>query len=409
MSGKPNQNPWGASVTILKTVAGTPLYFSFHSSKSGENSLGKRVLGNTTMLGKSGTGKTVLLGFLLAQSEKFAPTVVAFDKDRGMELTIRAMGGSYLPLKMGKSAGFNPLQMEPTPENIMFLRDLVRKMVASGTEVINHEDDMQIEQALKTVMLELPRPLRRLSTLLESLPNPETFSGDHPSVHSRLLRWCGDGEYGWLFDNEKDTLDLSVNRLWGFDVTEFLEHPLIRSPLMMYLIHRTESMINGNPFMYVIDEFWKALQDEYFEKLAHNKQKTIRKENGLMIMCSQEPADALNSPIGKTLVQQCATLILLPNPQADKADYVDGLKLTEAEFEVVRNLDEESRSFLIKQGSNSAVATLDLSDLQDELLILSGTPERAELAEKLIDEVGAEPKVWIPQFLKMIKEDVESE
>ena len=114
MSGKPNGNPWGPALTILKTVSGTPLYFNFHASKSGEDSFGQRPLGNTVMIGKSGTGKTVTLGFLLAQAQKYQPTVVAFDKDRGMEIVIRAMGGRYLPLKTGLPSGFNPLQLDPT-------------------------------------------------------------------------------------------------------------------------------------------------------------------------------------------------------------------------------------------------------------------------------------------------------
>jgi type IV secretion system protein VirB4 len=399
MNGKPNGNPWGAAVTILKTVSGTPLYFNFHASKIGEDSTDQRLLGNTVMIGKSGTGKTVTLGFLLAQAQKYKPTIVTFDKDRGMEIVIRAMGGRYLPLKTGLPSGFNPLQLPPTPNNMQFLKQFIKKLASAGGERITHSDEEEINRALNTLMFHIDPPLRRLSMLVQSLPNP-LYEGreGHPTVHARLLKWCEGGEYGWLFDNPEDALDLTTHRLYGFDITEFLEHPETRAPTMMYLVFRTEGMIDGRKFIYVFDEFWKALSDPYFEDLAKNKQKTIRKQNGIFVFATQEPSDALESPIAKTLVQQCATYIFLPNPSADYQDYIQGFKLTDAEFDLIKNLGEDSRRFLIKQGGNSAIAQLNLHGFDDELLVLSGTPDNAELVEEIIAEVGEDPEVWLPLF-----------
>ena len=239
--------------------------------------------------------------------------------------------------------------------------------------------------------------------LVQSLPNP-LYEGreGHPTVHARLLKWCEGGEYGWLFDNPEDALDLTTHRLYGFDITEFLEHPETRSPTMMYLVFRTEGMIDGRKFIYVFDEFWKALSDPYFEDLAKNKQKTIRKQNGIFVFATQEPSDALESPIAKTLVQQCATYIFLPNPSADYEDYSQGFKLTDAEFDLIKSLGEDSRRFLIKQGGNSAIAQLNLHGFDDELSVLSGTPDNAELVEEIIAEVGEDPAVWLPLFYSRV-------
>jgi type IV secretion system protein VirB4 len=156
--------------------------------------------------------------------------------------------------------------------------------------------------------------------------------------------------------------------------------------------------------MYVFDEFWKVLEDEYFEDLAKNKQKTIRKENGIFIFSTQEPSDALESPIAKTLVQQCATYVFLPNPGADYKEYVEGFKLSETEFELIAGLGEDSRRFLIKQGDSSIVAELNLTGFDDELLVLSGTPDNAQMVENIITEIGDEnPDVWLPIFLQELR------
>lgn len=408
MSGKPTGNPWGPAVTILKTVSKTPVYFNFHPSPATEDSSGKPYLGNTILIGKSGTGKTVTLGFMLAQAQKYGPTIVAFDKDRGMEIVLRAMGGRYLPLRIGEPTGFNPFQLEPTGRNITFLKRLLTRLASGAGDPVTHADEQQIDSALNTLMFHIDKPYRRMSVLLQSLPNPLSDEG-RPTVHARLLKFAEGGEFGWLFDNDADLLDLTTHRIYGFDVTEFLETPEIRAPLMMYLIYRTEGMLAPEdaakkpPFIYAFDEFWKMLSDPDFEDLAKNKAKTIRKQNGIFVFATQEPSDALQSPIAKTLVQQTATYIFLPNPGADRDDYVNGFKLTETEFELVRDLGETSRRFLIKQGDSSALAELNLTGFDDELLVLSGTPENADLAERIIGEYGDDPAKWLPVFLEQAK------
>jgi len=404
MRGKPAGNPWGPAVTVLKTTSGTPLFFNFHASKAGEDATDQRLLGNTVMIGQSGAGKTVLLGFLMAQAQKFSPTVVAFDKDRGMEIAVRAMGGRYLPLKTGEPSGFNPFQLEPTPANLMFLKQFVRGLVGAGDAPVTHADEVEIEKALEAMMKHIDKADRRLSTLMHSLPDPFDADRTHPTVASRLRKWTLEGELGWLFDNATDALDLTTHRLYGFDVTEFLDNPETRSAVMMYLVYRTEGMIDGRRFIYVFDEFWKALADPYFEDLAKNKQKTIRKQNGIFVFATQEPGDALESPIAKTLVQQCATFIFLPNPKADFADYTEGFKVTQAEFDLIKGLGESSRRFVIKQGDAAAVAELNLGGFDEELLVLSGTPDNAELVESIVAEVGDDPAVWLPIFFQRVRE-----
>jgi len=402
MSGKPTGNPWGPAVTVLRTSSGTPLYFNFHASPPGHDSEGQRLLGNTLILGQSSAGKTVLLGFLLAQAQKYRPTVVAFDKDRGLEIAVRAMGGRYLPLRAGEPTGWNPFQLEPTSANLLFLKELVKSLVAAGTSEVAHRDEEEIDRAVNTTMTLIDRRYRRLSLLLQSLPDPVAEDDAHPSVAARLRRWCEGGQYGWVFDNPVDLLDLSTHRLYGFDITELLDSADARGPMMKYLIYRTEAMLDGRRFIYVFDEWWRALSGEDFAELTKNKGKTIRKQDGFLILCTQEPDDALRSPVGKSVIQQCATLVLLRNPNATREDYVEGLKLSVPEYELVRSLPEDSRQFLVKQGPSSVLAKLDLSALPGALAVLSGTSDRAKLAAELAQENGEDAAKWLPRYWERV-------
>ena len=127
--------------------------------------------------------------------------------------------------------------------------------------------------------------------------------------------------------------------------------------------------------------------------------KTYRKRNAMMMFGTQSPADALRSDIAETIIEQCPTKILLPNPNAQARDYIDGLNLTEAEFRLIKvDLSPESRRFLIKQGHDSVVVELDLNGLDDELAVLSGRQGTVALLDELRAELGDDPDIWLPEF-----------
>ncbi|WP_454859301.1 VirB4 family type IV secretion/conjugal transfer ATPase [Rhizobium binxianense] len=386
--GQKDGNEWGPAVALLKTASGSPYYFNLHYGD----------LGNTFMCGPSGAGKTVIVNFMLSQLEKHDPHVVFFDKDRGADLYVRAAGGTYLPLKNGTPTGCAPLKaLDLTPENKVFLTRWVGKLVGSGTRELSVTELRDIAGAIDGIA-DLPTEQRTIGALRTFLNNT-----DLEGIAARLRRWERGGPLGWVFDNVIEDIgfgDLGGNgKFIGYDMTDFLDNEEIRTPLMAYLFHRVEQLIDGRRIIIVIDEFWKALQDEGFRDLAQNKLKTIRKQNGLMLFATQSPRDALNSPIAHTIIEQCPTQIFLPNSRGNHADYVEGFKLTEREYELIaRELSVESRRFVLKQGHNSVVAELNLNGFDDELAILSGRTANVELLDAIRAEVGNDPKDWLPVF-----------
>lgn len=202
----------------------------------------------------------------------------------------------------------------------------------------------------------------------------------------------------WVFDNPVDLLDVKEGRLFGFDYTDFLDNPEVRTPIMMYLWSRFAELIDGRRLYMFIDEFWKALEDEYFQDELQNRYKTIRKQNWFLICATQSPADALRSKIAHTVIEQTATFIYLPNPQAKETDYTEGFNLTDREYQIIKTLPETSRQFLVKQGQNAVICELDLQGFEDELAVLSGTTANINLAESIIKKVGNDPAVWLPHF-----------
>ncbi len=126
-----------------------------------------------------------------------------------------------------------------------------------------------------------------------------------------------------------------------------------------------------------------------------------RKLNGVFCAATQSPSDALASPISRTIIEQTATKIFFPNPDAQAEDYIQGFALTEREFKLLKEqIEPGSRMFLIKQGHHSIVCQLDLKGFDAELAVISGRASEVERMHRLIEERGADPAAWLPPFLE---------
>lgn len=377
--GKESGNHWGNSVTTFETVAGTPYHFNFHVND----------LGNFTCIGPSGSGKTVLLGFLLAQAQKFQPKCIFFDKDRGAEILIRALGGSYGLIEPGVPTGFNPLQLPRSEENRAFLIDWVKSLLGRPT---TSEEDKILTVAVEENFAQdaSAQNLHTFSELVLGQSRDERLGKD-------LEKWHSNGEYAWLFDNEVDTLSLGA-RVLAFDLTSILDAPAIRTATLLYMFHRVNMSLDGQKSLIFIDEGWKALDDAVFANKIKDWLKTIRKMNGIIGFGSQSASDAAGSSIADSLIEQCPTQIFMPNSKAKEQDYRGAFALTEAEFRIVKESPVGSRQFLIKQGLTSAVAKLDLAGLDDEIAVLSGRTETVNLLSEILQEVGHDPEIWLPIF-----------
>ena len=371
-------NHWGDAVTLLETTSATPFFFNFHHGD----------LGNFSVIGPSGSGKTVVMNFLAAQAQKFAPRTILFDKDRGADLFIRGIGGRYDRIASGEPTGFNPLALPDNPANRAFLRDWLAVLLkADGAE-----EFALIAQAVDAAYANDPslRRLRHFRELLSGVRRP--MPGD---LADRLAPWIADGEHGWLFDNPVDQLDMG-QRVLGFDMTALLENPRLRTPVMMYLFHRIDERLDGQPTMILIDEGWKALDDEVFAARIRDWLKTLRKRNALVGFATQSARDALDSRISTALVEQTATMIFMPNARARAEDYCDGFGLTSHELALIRTLPAHSRAFLVRQPDASVVVRLDLSNAPEVLTVLSGREASVRKLDLLRGAMGDHPADWFP-------------
>jgi type IV secretion system protein VirB4 len=387
-SGKPAGNHWGPAISVFETSSQTAYYFNFHQAD----------LGNFTVVGPSGSGKTVFLAAVAAQSQRISPRpkLVFIDKDRGAEIFIRAMGGSYDILEPGTQTGFNPLAMENNPYNRDFLNMLFSFMLqpADGTKLLASEEQV-LRDAIATMMGQ-PAHLRSLESFATLLRGRIRASED--DLSARLQTWIKQDEKGWLFNNKNDQFNLAD--VFGFDMTSVLNNPTVRTAALMYLFHRIDELLDGSPVLIFLDEGWRLLDDEVFLMYIKDKLKTIRKLNGVVGFGTQSASDIVNSKAGQTLIEQTATNIFFPNPKADDASYKTSFGLSDREMRWLRESVPEQRQFIVKHGLHSVIAKLNLAGMPDIIKVLSGRKETVDELERLRREVGDDPRIWLPIFME---------
>jgi type IV secretion system protein VirB4 len=293
------------------------------------------------------------------------------------------------------------LQLPVTPANVEFLKLWLLTLSAGPSpspRTGSVRETADLEQALRGT-LALEPTARRLSRLVEFL-DPT----DPEGLHARLARWCEAcrGDYAWVFDNPADTVvsRLAGRPVIGFDVTEFLDHPLTRSPITLYLFHLVRQLLDGRRLVCWMDEFWRLLADPAFESFAKDGPKTWRKLNGVMCLATQSPSDVLDSAISRTLVEQTPTKVFFPNADANFQEYTQGFGLTEREFRLIKDqLEPGSRMFLVKQAHHSVVCQLDLKGFDAELAVISGRADEVRRMHQLISVAGTDPEAWLPEFM----------
>lgn len=387
-SGK-QQGHWGAALARFRTNGGTAYDYVPHVDD----------VGMTAIFGPIGSGKTTFLMFLLAMLEQSMAerggAVIFFDKDRGGELLVRATGGTYLVLRRGEPSGLAPLRgLQDTAAARDFLREWVTGLIeGDGNGGISSEEARRLERGIARQLSYEPG-MRSLAGLREFL-----LHGPAEGAGTRLERWCRGNALGWAFDGDSDDVCLTAS-ITGFDMTHFLDYEEVCAPAAAYLLHRVASVVDGRRFVMACDEFRAYLLNPMFAAVVDKFLLTVRKNNGMLILATQQPEHVLESKLGSSLVAQCMTKILYPSPTADRAAYIDGLKCTEGEFKAVReDMALGKRRFLLKRESGSVICEFDLSSMRDYVAVLSGRANTVRFAEKLRRELGEEPSAWLGHFM----------
>lgn len=396
-SGFVNQNFLGSAVTLLETPSKTPVFFNYHSKGSKTNPS----KGHAAVFGGNNAGKTTLVNFLDAQMGRFGGRSFFIDRDESSKIYILACGNSrYTKIAPTNPVAMNPLNLPDTPDNRAFLKSWFGTLIQIEGETSIPSDLAEIiNDCIDYTFEQLSPEFRTLSHISQFLPM-------NFSRWPQLRQWLKgnndriNGEFHWLFDNENDALNFDFDKV-GFDVTYLMDSTTtaITTPVYLYLVHRMRQCLDGRLTSFVIDEAWQLFASSFWEKCLKEWLPTIRKKNGHFIFMTQSPKTVTTSAIQHVVLDNLATMIVFPNSLADCDTYIEHLKLTETQFQAIKDSTPESRIFLYKQENEAMLCRLDLSTLSDLIRVLSGNVKSVQLLDSIIADVGTNPDVWLPIFL----------
>jgi type IV secretion system protein VirB4 len=378
---------WGRASARFRTQGGTSFDYITHDED----------VGHTLLLGRTGVGKTALGLFIMACLEAAMGETglrLIIDKDAGAKIMVELSGGRYLKLQRGRDSGLAPLRglVDSAGARAMLLNLFRGLILRDGHGPIEAEEERRMARGIAAQM-DMPADLRTMTGVREFMGYKPNGAGD------RFEKWCRGGEMGWVLDNDEHLVDFNAPvkaRIFGFDFGELMPKDEgmaddgACAAAAAVIIYQMREMMDGRRIACFFDECRFYLDS--LGKVIEDFSLTGRKNELMVIMAAQEPAHFLQHPVGRSLIGQSRTKIAFPDKSADIAAYIDGIKFTQAAADQVKvhmNLGA-GRRFLLWRDEGAVVCEFDLSQMPEEMAILSGRAGTVGLLDRITGDETAD-------------------
>jgi type IV secretion system protein TrbE len=335
-------------------------------------------VGHGIIVGPVGTGKSVILDLMIAQSFRI-PDMQGFVFDKGYSSFIltKACGGQHWDL------GNDPISAAPLINVDQEIeREWAHGYVAALSRIALSRDLAPVEDDAVWRALELlgrhPRHHRTMTALQGVVQNDE--------LKQALTRYTLKGPMGRYIDDSEDAL--LTARFTTFEL-ETLQNSEALIPMLLYLFHRIEQRLDGRPTLVVVDEAWVALTKSFFGAKLEEWLRTLRKKNAAVWLATQSLDDLRRSEYRSVILESCASKIYLPNPEAatdNIADIYRDFGLSDRQIQIIAEAVAKREYYLVSPKGRR------LFDLALEPLTLSfvgaSSKEHIRRARELMAEYG---------------------
>ena len=381
-AGRKKHNKWGDAVTVFYTENKTPYFFNFHYKDNG----------HTLLVGPEGSGKTVLLNFLIAQAQKFKNKLYYLDFFNSSKIFVKALKGKYYDFSL-QGSFFNIANFVDNKERFI---KLIALLIFDKDDV--SEDTYKISSKKQGFLEEIYTKIR--TKKITGIDDIKEFFVGSP-YEKNFSKWIQGGKYQSIFDSKTDIWD--SGDIVGFDFTDLQKKPALFIPIVFYSLHQIEKNLDGSKTIIVIDEAFKLLDNPFITPEITGFLQRVAKKNAVVIMAQESIKDIEKSNITDLLMSEISTSFYFANEKVGNS-YKNIFQLSTIEREFLDLIKRDQRKFLLKHGSDSLVAELDLEQLTEILLILSSDDQTIEAMEVIIDDIGEDPDKWFPHLQKVLND-----
>lgn len=373
-------------LSVFTTDGNTPFYFNPHVGD----------LAHTFITGTTGSGKSVLLALMAVQFRRYQNArVFAFDKSNSMEIPCHGVGGKHFDIgRTGSGLSFAPLRfIDESTTELSWAVEWVETLINLQTkDPIQPRQRNHLTDALKDLASQPPE-MRSLTHFYNII-----FPKDQ-ELATALRHYTLQGAMGSLLDAADD--NLSFSDFTVFEIEELMnmgDRNLI--PVLLYLFHRIEKSLKGQPSVIILDEAWIMLGHPVFRDKIREWLKMLRKSNCFVVLATQQLSDAINSGIMDVLIDSCPTKFYLPNSEANKNRTVTSIYercgLNETEINLIANAVSK-RDYYLKSTEGSRMVNL---ELMPKALAFLGSSDKESIAQVRKLKAG-NPEGWVEEWLKI--------
>jgi type IV secretion system protein VirB4 len=391
------RSKWGEYITLLKTNLGTAYFFNFHVGNNG----------HTIIVGDDNSGKKVLMNFLLSESSKLKTKNLYIGSSAESKLYIEAVGGvlKIFSFEAEKSSlKLNPLLLEDTRSNREYLKYWFLYLLDKYSDPSNIDEySAAIEFAVSKVY-ELPREERKLSNIYKIFVDPKSTDLNKKIIKS-LAQWHGKGKMAHVFDNDSDDLiSDGTESFFAIDLLEIYDTPMsVNLPILNYLLYFFKAYYAGNsPSILTVSDGNRVFNSVYFEKNLPYILDDLEESNSLMLVTASFSSEKVNwsATVGGIYNQKMSTKIFLGDGSAFK-NVNKMFALSGDERMYLESFDAGSREFVVRQGKDSIVSSMDIGEFEASLGILSNSKRYQKAVEGLKVKFGNAPNKWVPKIYEL--------
>jgi type IV secretory pathway VirB4 component len=360
---------------------------------------------NSVILGRSGAGKSYLVKLEALRSLYRGVEIIIIDPEDEYRRLCQAVGGSYLnlgdshvhlnpfdiPIHTGPN-GRRTAARDALIHRSLFLHTVVSLLV--GDELTG-DDRAVLDRAISATYQQAgitsdPRTWTRPAPILADLTSTLQAGADATGMKlaDRLQPYVT-GAFRHLFDGQTTTRP--DGHLVVFSLRDLAEElkPVGTLLTLDATWRRVTNPAIRRPRMIVVDEAWLLMQQRAGAQFLFRVAKSFRKHQGGLTLCTQDVLDILGSDLGKAIIANSATQILLRQAPQPIDDIVHAFTLSAGERQFL--LSAERGQGLLSTGTQRVAFQSLASPAEDRLI----TTDPVELTRLLAEEQTESDKAFV--------------
>ncbi|GAA1034247.1 MULTISPECIES: VirB4 family type IV secretion system protein [Amycolatopsis] len=349
---------------------------------------------NAVVLGRSGAGKSYLVKLETLRSLYRGVEVAIIDPEDEYRRLGEAIGGTYIHLG-DPDVRINPFDLpiairpdgrRTAPKDALTRRALFLHTVIGLllTTELSAQQRAVLDRAIMASYQQAgitsdPRTWSRQAPLLADLAAILTDTGDPiaTDLGSRLHPFV-EGAFSTMFSGPTTTRP--EGRLTVFSLRDLPDElrPIGTLLTLDTVWRRVSNPAIRRPRLITVDEAWLLMQDPAGARFLHRMAKAARKHWAGLTIATQDVGDVLGTDLGKAIIANAATQILLRQAPQAIDEIVATFNLSEGEKQFLISADKGQG--LLSTGTQR-VAFQSLASPQENALITTDPAELAQYAE----------------------------